>query len=104
MKTVREKLEEQINLKKTGVYDAFVNEGELRAMWGLRESIKLNRQLKVFVPVFRGEILSLSFNESTAIMTLLEEAGVETLEDLETLEKLEGDNYYDTNFDEDDEL
>ena len=40
---------------------------------------------KVYLPVYNGEILSISFERSRAIGDLLDEAGVETLEELETI-------------------
>ena len=85
METLEEKLERQVNLNKVGVYEAFVNEGELRNYWGLEGNTKSPMMKKVYVPVYNGEILSISFERCRAIGNLLEEAGVETLEELETI-------------------
>ena len=85
METLEEKLERQVNLNKAGIYEAFVNEGELRKYWGLGGDTKSPMMKKVYLPVYNGEILSISFERCRAIGNLLEEAGVETLEELETI-------------------
>jgi len=85
METFEEKLERQVNLNKVGIYEAFVNEGELRNYWGLGGNTKSPMMKKVYLPVYNGEILSISFEKGRAIGNLLAEAGVETLEELETL-------------------
>ena len=83
--TFEEKLERQVNLNKVGICEAFVNEGELRQYWGLGGDTKSPMMRKVYLPVYNGEILSISFEKSRAISNLLEEAGVNTLEELETI-------------------
>jgi len=85
METFEEKLVRQVNLNKVGIYEAFVNEGELRNYWGLGGNTKSPMMKKVYVPVYNGEILSISFERGRAIGNLLDEAGVETLEELETI-------------------
>ena len=85
METLEEKLERQVNLNKVGIYEAFVNEGELIKYWGLRGDTKSPMMKKVYVPVYNGEILSISFERCRAIGDLLEAADVETLEELETI-------------------
>jgi hypothetical protein len=81
--TFEEKLASQVNLNKAGIYEAFVNQGELREYLGLEGERKSPMMQKVFVPVFGGEILSISFERSRAIRNILDEAGVDTLEELE---------------------
>ena len=85
METLEQKLERQVNLNKVGIYEAFVNEGELREYWGLGGNTKSPMMKKVYLPVYNGEILSISFDRCRAIGDLLEEAGVKTLEELETI-------------------
>lgn len=75
----------QVNLNKVGIYEVFVNEGELREYWDLEGDKSSKMMKKVYVPVFGGEILSISFEKSRAIRNLLDEAGVDTLEELESL-------------------
>ena len=82
MKAFEEKVSNQVNLNKSGIYEAFVNEGELRAYWGLGGNTGSPMMKKVYIPVFGGEILSISFEKGRAIMNLLDEAGVDTLEEL----------------------
>ena len=83
--TFEEKLERQVNLNKVGIHEAFVNEGELRQYWGLGGNTNSPMMRKVYVPVYDGEIISISFEKGRAISNLLEEAGVDTLEELETI-------------------
>ena len=81
--TFEQKVEAQVNLNKVGIYEAFVNEGELRSYWGLDGDVNSPMMKKVYVPVFGGEILSISFEKGRAVRNLLDEAGVDTLEELE---------------------
>lgn len=85
MNAFEEKVESQVNLNKVGIYEAFVNEGELREYWGLEGDIKSPMMKKVYISVFGGEILSISFEKGRAIRNLLDEAGVDTLDELENL-------------------
>lgn len=85
MNAFETKVASQVNLNKVGIYEAFVNEGELREYWGLEGNTKSPMMKKVFIPVFGGEILSISFEKGRAIRNLLDEAGVDTLEELENL-------------------
>ena len=75
----------QVNLNKVGIYEVFVNEGELREYWTLEGDKSSKMMKKVYVPVFGCEILSISFEKSRAIRNLLDEAGVDTFEELESL-------------------
>lgn len=77
------KLESQVNLSKDGIYEVFVNEGELRAYWNLEGNLNSPMMKKCFAPVFNGKILSISFERSRAIRNLLDEANVETLAEFE---------------------
>jgi hypothetical protein len=77
-----EKIKSQVDLKKTGVYEASVNEGELRTYVGLGGNTKAPRMLKIFTSIFDGEIISLSFSKSKAVQALLVKIGFETLEEL----------------------
>lgn len=85
MNAFEEKVASQVNLNKVGIYEAFVNEGELREYWGLEGDTKSPMMKKVYIPVFGGEILSIYFEKGRAIRNLLDEAGVDTLEELENL-------------------
>jgi hypothetical protein len=85
MNAFEEKVASQVNLNKVGIYEAFVNEGELREYWGLEGDTKSPMMKKVYVPVFGGEILSISFEKGRAIRNLLDEAGVDTLDELENI-------------------
>jgi hypothetical protein len=86
MKTnFEEKVASQVNLNKVGIYEAFVNEGELREYWGLEGNLDSKMMKKVYVSVFNGEILSMSIEQGRAIRNLLDEAGFESLEELNTL-------------------
>ena len=85
METLEEKLESQVNFNKVGIYEAFVNEGELRKCCGLAGDTKSPMMKKVYVPVYNGEIISISFDRGRAIRSLLEEAGVKKPEELETI-------------------
>lgn len=80
-----EKLAIQVDLSKIGIYEAFVNEGELREYWGLSGDTKSPMMKKVYIPVFAGEILSISFERGRAIRNLLDEAGVSSFEELEAI-------------------
>jgi hypothetical protein len=83
--TFEEKLEDQVNLEKIGIYEAFVNEGELRTYWGLSGDTESPMMKKVYLPVYHGEIVSLSFDRGMAIRNLLDAAGVDSLDELETI-------------------
>jgi hypothetical protein len=83
--TFEQKVADQVNLSKIGIYEVFVNEGELRNYWGLAGNTESPMMKKVYVPIFNGEILSISFEKSRAIRNLLDEAGVSTLAELEEL-------------------
>jgi hypothetical protein len=88
-KVFNEKLESQVNLKKTGVYEAFVSSDELRKYWGLTRNTgdnKVKMMQKVYLPVYGGEILTISLERHRAIRTLLDAAGVSSFEELEALE------------------
>ena len=85
METFEEKVASQVNLNKVGIYEAFVNEGELRKYWGLAGNTDSPMMKKVYIPVFGEEILSISFEKSRAIRNLLDAAGVDTLEELENI-------------------
>lgn len=78
------KLDEQVNLNKIGIYEVFVNNNELAEYWGLeKKAISINQ--KMYVAVFDGERICLSFERSRAIRNLLDEAGVNSFEELEEL-------------------
>lgn len=78
------KLDEQVNLNKIGIYEVFVNNNELAEYWGLeKKAISINQ--KMYVAVFDGERICLSFARSRAIRNLLDEAGVNSFEELEEL-------------------
>jgi hypothetical protein len=81
--TLEQKIESQVNLNKVGIYEAFVNEGELRNYWNLEGDKNSPMMKKVYIPVFDGKIISISFEKSRAIRNLLDEAGCNTLADLE---------------------
>jgi hypothetical protein len=83
--TFEQKIEAQVNMNKVGIYEAFANEGELRAYWNLGGDTTSPMMKKVYIPVFNGEILSISFERSRAIRNLLDEAGVSTLNELENM-------------------
>ena len=83
MNAFEQKVENQVNLQKNGIYEVFVNEGELRQYWNLAGNQNSNMMKKVYVPVFNGEVLGISFEQSRAIRNLLDEAGVDTLAELE---------------------
>lgn len=83
--TFDQKIEDQVNLSKIGIYEVFVNQGELRTYWNLDGDRNSNLMQKVFVPVFDGRVLSISFEKSRAIRNLLDEAGIDTLEELENI-------------------
>lgn len=78
-----QKIIEQININKNGIYEVFVNERDLMEYWGLKDKYKLQVMKKVFVPIFDGNIISLSYEKSRAIRNLLDEAGCETLKEFE---------------------
>ena len=78
-------IKKQVNLNKIGIYEVFVNVGELREYWGLDGDKNSPIMQKVYVTVFDGDILSISFERSRAIRNLLDEACVDTLEELENL-------------------
>lgn len=82
-KQFESKIEAQVNLNKVGIYEAFVNQGELRNYWGLDGNLESKMMQKVFVAVFNNEILSISFEKGRAIRNLLDEAGVDSLSELE---------------------
>ena len=85
MNAFEEKVASQVNLNKIGIYEVFVNEGELREYWGLEGDKQSPMMKKVYAPVFGNEILSISFEKGRAIRNLLDEAGVDTLAELENL-------------------
>lgn len=85
MKTLEQNIESQINTNKNGVYGVFVEQGQLREYLMLPGDKSSKMMQKVFVPVFDGEMLSISFEIERAITNLLSEAGVETLEELEAI-------------------
>lgn len=82
MKTFEQKIAEQVNLNKAGIYEVFVNQGELREYWGLAGEKESDMMQKVFAVVFEGEVIHLSFEEKRAIAELLDAAEVDTLEEL----------------------
>lgn len=85
MNALDQKIENQVNLDKPGIYEVFVNQGELRTYWNLEGSRDTNMMQKVFVSVFDGKVIGVSFERSRAIRNLLDEAGVDTLAELETI-------------------
>ncbi len=85
MNTFEEKVASQVNLNKIGIYEAFVNECELREYLGLEGDTKSPMMKKVYIPVFGGEMLSISFENGRAIRNLLDEACVDILKELENL-------------------
>lgn len=85
METLEQKIENQVNLNKAGVYEVFVNEGELSEYLGLSTNRESKTMKKVYVPIFNGEILSISFERHRAVRNLLDEAGVDTLAELEEI-------------------
>lgn len=80
-----QKIEAQIDLAKNGIFEVFVNEGELRKYWELDGDKNSNINKKMYVAVFNGETCGLSFEISRAISNLLEAADVESLEELENI-------------------
>jgi len=88
MKTTTEfenDINNQVNLTKNGIYEVFVNEGELRNYWNLEGDLTSSMMKKVYVPVFNGVTVGISFEQSRAIRNLLDEAGVSTLKELENI-------------------
>ena len=85
MNAFEEKIATQVNLNKAGIYEVFVNEGELREYWNLSGDRSSKMMKKVHVPVYNGAILTISFERSRAIRNLLDEAGVDTLSELEAI-------------------
>ena len=79
-----QKIEAQVNINKNGIYEVFVNQGELRTYWNLEGNKDSNMMQKVFVPVFNQKVIGISFEKSRAIRNLLDEAGVDTLTELES--------------------
>jgi len=76
------KVAAQVNLTKNVIYEVFCNEGDLREYWGLDGNLDSPMMKKCYVPVYDGNILSISFEQSRAIRNLLDEAGVDTLDEL----------------------
>ena len=72
----------QVNLTKNGIYEVFCNEGDLREYWGLDGNLDSPMMKKCYVPIYNGTILSISFEKGRAIRNLLDEAGVDTLDEL----------------------
>lgn len=85
MATLDNKIENQVNLSKNGIYEVFVNEGELREYWGIDGDKESPLMKKMFVAVFAGETCGLSFERGRAIGNLFEAAEVESFEELENL-------------------
>lgn len=80
------KLESQVNLDKMGIYEVFAENNELAEYWGLKKK-EMSIMQKVFVAVFEGEIVAISFERRRAAMELLDAAGVSNFEELEELYK-----------------
>jgi len=76
------KVAAQVNFTKNGIYEAFCNEGDLREYWGLGGDLESPMMKKCFIAFFEGNIISISFEQSRAIRNLLDEAGVDTLDEL----------------------
>lgn len=87
MKTTKEfesYLESQVNLKKSKVYEVFVNQNDLQHYWMLPITTPSIMQ-KVFVPVFGGRIIGISFEFSRALRNLLDAAGCESVNEFNKL-------------------
>lgn len=76
------KIESQVNLNKDGIYEVFVNQGEYRSYMNL-SSEKSNMMQKMFAVVYSGEVIGISLERGRAIRNLLDEAGVDSLSELE---------------------
>ncbi len=81
MKTFEEKLEAQVNLNEPKVYEAFVNQNELAEYLELSSRVTEGQMQKVYLPVFEEEIVSICFSQDKAIAALVNEAGVDTIEE-----------------------
>ena len=86
MTTLENKLEAAVKASNltTGIVETFANSVEL-ANYLEVEAPKMSINQRVYLPVIDGEIIGISFKRGVAIRNLLDEAGVETLEELETL-------------------
>ena len=81
MTQLDQKLQEQCKLD-TGINEVFVNQNELADYLDLAQRYPAGQMQKIFLPTYKGEIVSISFEKSRAIANLLAEAEVDTLEEL----------------------
>ncbi len=76
------KIAGQVNTTKNGIYEVFCNEGDLREYWGISGDLDSQMMKKCYAAIYNESVLSISFEQSRAIRNLLDEAGVDTLDEL----------------------